>query len=180
MNLPLSGAASAAPSPLLWPFPPLPVVLPFRHSLCRALVLVAGGGRDLDWSPVRVATALKEAVAGRLVHRLFHGDARGADHTIEIAAHRLGWPVQSIPAQWDRYGAAAGPKRNGQMLRRATEEARRQPLALPTGVLMIAFPGGAGTASLLEQARRWQERTPLPIEILNLGAAGAEPPLRRG
>jgi hypothetical protein len=87
--------------------------------------------------------------------------------------------VQSIPAQWDRYGAAAGPKRNGQMLRRATEEARRQPLALPTGGLVIAFPGGAGTASLLDQARRWQERTPLPIEILDLGA-GAEPPLRRG
>jgi hypothetical protein len=179
MLLPLSGAASAAPSPLLWPFPPLQVVLPYRQSLCRALVLVAGGGRDLEWSPVRVATVLKEATAGRLVHRVFHGDCRGADHTIEIAATRLGWPVQSIRAQWDRYGDAAGPKRNGQMLRRATEEARRQPLALPTGVLVIAFPGGAGTASLLEQARRWQARTPLPIEILDLGA-GAQPPLRRG
>ncbi len=125
-------------------------------------MLVAGGSRDLEWSPVRVATVLKEATAGRLVHRVFHGDCRGADHTIEIAATRLGWPVQSIRAQWDRYGDAAGPKRNGQMLRRATEEARRQPLALPTGVLVIAFPGGAGTASLLEQARRKKPRAAPP------------------
>jgi hypothetical protein len=33
---------------------------------------------------------------------------------------------------------------------------------------VIAFPGRKGTASLLDQARRLQGRTPLPIEILDL------------
>jgi hypothetical protein len=34
----------------------------------------------------------------------------------------------------------------------------------------VAFPGRSGTASLLQQAHRLQGRTPLPMEILDLGA----------
>lgn len=166
MGLLLPGAASAAPSPPL-------CLLPSPRSHCRALVVVAGGGRDLDWSSDRVALALRQAVSGRLVQLLLHGGARGADRAIAAAAHRLGWPVEAIPAQWARYGLAAGPVRNGQMIRRATEEAAAHTRTAPTGVLVIAFPGSSGTASLLQQARRLQGHTPLPIEVIDLAGAGA-------
>ncbi len=177
MGLLLSGAASALPLPPHCPLPAPPAPLPIPRSHCRALVVVAGGGRDLDWSPLMVAAALSSAAAGRLVQLVLHGGARGADRAIDAAAHRLGWPVQAMPAQWARYGLAAGPVRNGQMLRRASEEATTHSRTAPTGVLVIAFPGRSGTASLLDQAHRLQRRHPLPIEILNLGA---EPPLRWG
>ena len=164
MGLLLPGAADAAP------LPPL-CRLPSVRSHCRALVVVAGGGRDLDWPAARVALALRQAVSGRLVQLLLHGGARGADQAIAAAAHRLGWAVEAIPAQWARYGIAAGPVRNGQMLRRAHEEAKAFRRVTPTGVLVIAFPGRSGTASLLQQARRLQGHTPLPIEVIDLAGA---------
>jgi hypothetical protein len=164
MSLLLPGAASAAPSPPL-------CHLPAGPSHCRALVVVAGGGRDLDWSSTVVATLLRQLTHGRLVQLLLHGGAHGADRAIEGAAHRLGWAVEAMPAQWARYGPAAGPVRNGQMLRRAAEEASAYCRITPTGVLVVAFPGRKGTASLLQQARRLQGLSSLPIEVLDLAAA---------
>ena len=74
--------------------------------------------------------------------------------------------------EWARYGPAAGPVRNGQMLRRASEEASAFARVTPTGVLVVAFPGRQGTASLLlQQARRLQGLSALPIEVLDLAAA---------
>ncbi len=134
----------------------------------RSLVVVAGGGRDLDWSPIRVAIALKAHTRGLVVHRLFHGGARGADQSIDAAAHRLGWAVHVIRPDWARFGLGAGPVRNGQMLRRAVDAASTQPAGAPAGVVVIAFPGHRGTASLLEQARRLQARSPLPIELIQV------------
>jgi hypothetical protein len=32
-------------------------------------------------------------------------------------------------------------------------------------VLVVAFPGGAGTASLVKQARRMASRSPVPISV---------------
>jgi hypothetical protein len=32
-------------------------------------------------------------------------------------------------------------------------------------VLVVAFPGGAGTASLVQQARRMASRSPVPISV---------------
>jgi hypothetical protein len=135
----------------------------------RALIIVAGGGRSLDWSPLRIAAALQAQAAGRLVHRLLHGGARGADQAIAAAAAQLGWPAEEIPAQWPRYGVAAGPIRNAQMLRRAIELAAAQPLAMPTAVAVIAFPGAQGTASLLAKAKQLQSRSAIPLEISQIG-----------
>jgi hypothetical protein len=137
-------------------------------SISRALIIVAGGGRSLDWSPLRIAAALQAQASGRLVHRLFHGGARGADQAIAAAAGQLGWPVEEISAEWSRCGVAAGPIRNGQMLRRAIELAAAQPLAMPTAVAVIAFPGAQGTASLLAKAKQLQSRSAIPLEIAQI------------
>lgn len=47
---------------------------------------------------------------------VIEGEAGGADRLARAAAERLGIPVQRFPAQWSRYGLAAGPIRNQQML----------------------------------------------------------------
>jgi hypothetical protein len=155
--------------------PPLAIVRAGPQGLAprsgcnlRSLVVVAGGGRDLDWSPTRVAIALKAHTHGLVVHRLFHGGARGADQAINAAAHRLGWAVEVLRPDWGRYGLGAGPVRNGQLLRSACEVASTVPSGAPAGVVVIAFPGHRGTASLMEQARRLQARCPLPIELIQV------------
>ena len=128
------------------------------------LVIVAGGGRDLDWPADRVAAALRQASACRPVALLLHGGARGADRLVEHAARSLAWPVEVIPAEWGRYGRAAGPLRNGLLLRRALEVA----IPAQASVLVVAFPGAAGTASLLRQARHLIAADGEPIALVEI------------
>ena len=72
---------------------------------------------------------------------VIHGAARGADTLAGEWAKARGVPVQEFPADWKRYGNAAGPIRNQQMLREGKPD------------VVIAFPGGRGTANMIEQAR---------------------------
>ena len=41
--------------------------------------------------------------------------------------------------------------------------------ALRASVLVIVFPGGSGTASLLQQARRCSSRSPVPVVVIEVG-----------
>lgn len=163
----LSSAAIAAQAAALALPPPAGLLASARQSPCshRSLIVVAAGGRDLDWSPTQVAVELKACTRGQLVQLLLHGGARGADWAIDTAAHRLGWAVDILRPDWLRYGRAAGPVRNGQMLRRALQEARAHSLMAPTGVLVIAFPGQRGTASLVEQAQKLQGSASVPVAL---------------
>ena len=132
------------------------------------LVIVAGDGRALDWPGDQITAALLQASAGRPVLHLLHGGARGADRLIEQAARSLAWPVEAIAAEWGRYGRAAGPLRNGLLLRRALEEAT----PAHTSVLVVAFPGAAGTASLVRQARHLIAAEGEPIALVEIQAPG--------
>lgn len=49
-------------------------------------------------------------------HTLVVGKGRGGDEIAEGLAIGWGWSVEGYPADWDRYGAAAGPIRNGEMV----------------------------------------------------------------
>jgi hypothetical protein len=133
------------------------------------LVIVAGGGRDLAWPSELVATHLLSASRGRLVQSLFHGGARGADQAIASAADQLGWPQIACPAAWQQHGRAAGPIRNRQMLERSLDLASALPLG--AGLLVVAFPGSRGTASLVEQVRRLSRRSAIRIEVIEIAAA---------
>ena len=132
----------------------------------RSLVIAAGGGRDLAWPHQRVAAELLARSGGRLVHLLLHGGARGVDAAIARAAHQLGWCSLVMPAEWGRHGRAAGPIRNRELLEQAIARAvaHTSPGSI-TSVLVVAFPGGAGTASLVKQARRMASRSPVPISV---------------
>jgi hypothetical protein len=47
---------------------------------------------------------------------LVHGAAPGADTIAAGIADRLGWTVESFPAEWERFGKAAGRIRNQLMV----------------------------------------------------------------
>ena len=148
-----------------------PAVAP-SHSL----VIVAGGGRDLLWLPAQIAAVLLARTSGQLVHGLFHGGARGADRAIGRAAFQLGWPVEVLPADWRRHGRAAGPIRNRELLELAISRAEAlSSAAAPASVLVLAFPGAAGTDSLVREARRLAARAPVPLSVAQISQAPSLP-----
>lgn len=77
-------------------------------------------------------------------HRPIHlrpGQPPGADRLAHFFALAHQWHVQPYPAQWSIHGNRAGPIRNHAM---ATQTA---------GDRLLAFPGSAGTASMIAAAR---------------------------
>jgi len=148
-------------------------LIPSRPEIvpARSLVIAAGGGRDLAWSHQRIAAELLARTGGRPVHLLLHGGARGADAAIGRAAQQLGWSALVMPAQWQLHGRAAGPIRNRELLEQAITRAvaHSSPGSIAS-VLVVAFPGGAGTASLVQQARRMASRSPVPISVAEVRA----------
>ena len=76
------------------------------------------------------------------------GHAPGADTLGEKFAKEYDYPLKIFPAEWDKYGKAAGPIRNEQMAKYAAEADR--------GIL-IAFPIGEsrGTKNMIKLAERY-------------------------
>jgi hypothetical protein len=117
-------------------------------------VLVCGGRDFYDFQLlVRILDELHKEFT---FTRLLHGNARGAD---QLAARwsRSATPVCSstaFPADWGTYGSGAGNIRNQQMLDEG------QP------ALVVAFPGGPGTAHMKRIARAAGVRV---IEVSNNG-----------
>lgn len=74
-------------------------------------LLVCG---DRDWTDREAIR--RELVVLPLDTVVIHGAARGADQIANDAALVLGLRVVAFPADWKRYGRAAGVIRNQQML----------------------------------------------------------------
>lgn len=74
---------------------------------------------------------------------LVHGAARGLDSTAAEIADRWGLQTEAHPARWDLYGRAAGPRRNGEMVKLGAN-------------VCLAFPIGSspGTRGCMAAARR--------------------------
>lgn len=73
---------------------------------------------------------------------IIQGGAKGAD-TIAADFATVNWlSEEEYPADWEQHGKAAGFIRNKQML----EEGKPD--------LVIAFPGGKGTANMVELAKK--------------------------
>lgn len=101
---------------------------------CNQRVLVCGGRNLSDSAWV---FSVLDDLAPRSV---IHGAARGADSLAAAWANARGVPCRAFPAAWGEHGRAAGPIRNRQMLHEGK----------PT--LVVAFPGGRGTANMMKQA----------------------------
>lgn len=100
-------------------------------------LLVCGSRNARDRTPTWRALDKRRAKIKAIVV----GGATGVDRFAERWAKQNGVPCIRIDAQWTFYGRRAGPLRNGWML----------DLVRPDRVL--ALPGGAGTADMVEQAR---------------------------
>lgn len=102
-------------------------------------VLVCGG-RDFT-NRAYVLLTLDKLHAQRPISDLIHGGASGADALAgEWAAHKRGIRRYISKPDWDRHGKAAGPIRNAHMLTWKPD-------------LVVAFPGGKGTAHMVKIAR---------------------------
>lgn len=93
-------------------------------------------------------TEMFSSAMGEIVQRLgcparvIHGDARGADQMTGEWGRRMAIGVVAIPADWSGHGMKAGPLRNQLML----------DTYKPT--VVVAFPGGQGTADMIRRSRR--------------------------
>ena len=102
-------------------------------------VVAVTGGRDYSDAGV-VNRALSHLLkAGPFV--LVHGGASGADHLCALWGAWHGIPVEAYPADWSQHGRKAGPIRNEAMARLPLSGA-------------VAFPGGRGTADMVERLGR--------------------------
>ena len=72
---------------------------------------------------------------------LIHGGARGADMCADYWGTADYLVIQVFPANWDKYGKAAGYIRNKEMLDQHPD-------------LVVAFPGGKGTAMMVDIATK--------------------------
>jgi YspA, cpYpsA-related SLOG family len=104
----------------------------------RYAVLVCGG-RDYQ-NRVHLERVLDTLSAEREITQIIQGGAPGADQLAANWANLCGITCLLVIADWARYGRSAGPLRNAEMLKRKPD-------------LVVAFPGGAGTANMVNQAR---------------------------
>jgi hypothetical protein len=74
------------------------------------------------------------------ITHLITGAAPGADRQSQFWAQANDIPFTRFPANWSKWGKAAGPIRNQQMIDMGHPE------------LVIAFPGGKGTQDMIRRA----------------------------
>jgi hypothetical protein len=104
-------------------------------------VLVCGGRKYFDRARVRdVMLAIASEHADENTVLFIHGDAPGADTLCKLVATENGYHAAAVPALWRTFDKAAGAIRNGVMLALGPD-------------LVVAFPGGRGTADMVKQAR---------------------------
>jgi hypothetical protein len=120
------------------------------------LKVIVCGGRKFK-SPAQVWRELDRLHSILHFTQLMQGGARGVD------AFAREWAILNpeikrwvCRAEWKRYGNAAGPIRNRRMLQWQPD-------------LVIAFPGGNGTADMIDQAKA----AGIPVHLVNINTAFA-------
>jgi len=116
-------------------------------------ILICG---DRNWSDQQmIIETLSQLGRVCIIECVIEGEARGADTMARIAAETLGIYVLKFPANWGKYGRAAGPIRNQQML----DEGK------PT--LVLAFHNdiehSRGTKNMVEKALKAN----IHVEVIN-------------
>ena len=85
---------------------------------------------------------------------IIHGNMRGVDKLAEQWAKVANIRTMAYPADWGKHGRAAGPIRNALMLQESKPH------------LVVAFPGGRGTASMIALA----EKAGVPVKRELIGS----------
>ncbi len=79
-------------------------------------VLVCGSRKWLEQKPIE--REMRKLPPGTII---VHGACRGADNIAGFVGEILGFEVRPYPADWDRWGKAAGSIRNEDMLQEAPD-----------------------------------------------------------
>jgi hypothetical protein len=119
---------------------------------CMVKVCVCGGTGYNDYNKVEsVLNKLAEEV-GKDNLFIITGEAPGADKMGAFWAkyHLKPEQYKGFPANWDKFGKAAGPIRNGEMVKYGFDK-------------LIAFPGNKGTANMIKQTKE----AGIPVEIID-------------
>lgn len=99
-------------------------------------VIVCGGRDFCDWQ------AVHRELNNIAPTTVLEGGAEGADRIARHWAVEHGVTVVTYAADWQAHGRSAGPRRNQLMLDHGKPD------------MVLAFPGGAGTADMCRRARR--------------------------
>ena len=112
-------------------------------------VLVCGGRDYNDYDTVAewLIYFLRQYAAMSIHTTIISGHARGADKLGERFAKVNECKLLIFPADWGKHGKAAGPIRNQQMLDEGKPD------------LVVAFPGGNGTADMIKRSIKAKVRT---------------------
>lgn len=105
------------------------------------MIVLITGGRDYR-NQAELVKVLDQLHAERKFTILVEGDAKGADRLSGKWAEDRGVQLVKVPANWNGQGLSAGTKRNTLMLDLFNPE------------LVVAFPGGTGTANMMGQAHK--------------------------
>lgn len=104
-----------------------------------SIVLVTGGRNFSDRE--MLASNMDRLHTVNSFKLLVHGASSGADTLASEWAKRKGIETRAYPADWNAHGKAAGPIRNREMLKEKPD-------------LVVAFPGGRGTADMVNAAKQ--------------------------
>jgi predicted Rossmann-fold nucleotide-binding protein len=116
--------------------------------------LLICGGRDFhDRSMFNKAMAALVSARG-LPAKIIHGGATGADSMGASIATKMSIPAVAVTPDWS-LGKRAGPIRNQKMLTEYKPD------------LVLAFPGGGGTADMVARARK------AGVEVIEIGNGGS-------
>lgn len=113
----------------------------------ESFVILVSGSRD--WTDVETIHAVLQRWVGRALVPvvIMHGDCpTGADRIANDWAEAKGIKVDRHPAQWEKYGKAAGPIRNTEMVR-----------TRPRIALLFRRNHSRGTTDTLERLRAMEK-----------------------
>jgi len=106
-------------------------------------MLVCGGRNYNDWQQLDATLSQIKQTQGwddDPIELVIHGGAQGADEMAGEWANDHDVETLVFPADWQTYGRQAGMIRNQQMLDEGQPD------------LVVAFPGGRGTANMVQRA----------------------------
>ena len=120
-------------------------------------ILVCGGRDYRDKGKVfTLLSAIHRGRNGPII-AVIHGGADGADAFAQQWARWKAVPEKTYRAEWEKYGRCVGLLRNAEMLRKELPD------------LVLAFPGGRGTADMTMPAaagvQSWRSLSGVQIQV---------------
>jgi hypothetical protein len=109
-------------------------------------VIIAGSREGVTYEDIEKGVQQFEQAWG-LITEVVSGCAAGADTFGEQYAKAHNIRVNPMPADWNRYGRAAGPIRNSEMAKYAD------------GLIAISVNDSRGTANMIQTAKRLNLKT---------------------